>query len=69
MSKYTVKIQESDEIRAKRYLLKQYPNVSWSTRYVQDQGYVTVVTFDNREDAVEFQLKFLDNIDYYHVQT
>lgn len=68
MSKYLVTIQESDEIKAKKYLIRQDSNAFWCTKYVQDQGYVTIITFDNLEEAVEFQLKFQDNIDYYPVQ-
>lgn len=64
MSRYTVEVPESSEIEVKRYLIHNSSNAEWYTDWVTGQGYVTRIIFDNLEEAIEFQLKFCDNIDY-----
>lgn len=63
MNKYVVKFVEvGSEVRT--HLLRKRTDLRWYTSWIDGQGCVIVVHFDNQEDAVEFQLRFLGNIDY-----
>lgn len=64
MNRYFVKVPKDNEVEVKRYLTRQRPDLFWYTTWVSGLGHLTVITFNSQEEAVEFQLKFLGNIDY-----
>lgn len=64
MTKIAVIVPKSNEVEATQYLLFNNSDVFWYTAWHSGRGYVTVVEFYSQEEAVEFQLKFLSNIDY-----
>lgn len=64
MSEYIISVLQSGEIEAKEFLVRRDSMAGWCTEWVYGKGYVTRVIFENQAEAIEFQLKFSDYIDY-----
>ena len=61
---YTIALLKYREPEVEQYLMNNNVCAELYTDWLYSKGYVTRIIFDNQEDAIEFKLKFCDNIDY-----